>query len=215
MTQEPRSDTTVQQDMPIKALPEATQTLFNPERRGLPAGVSFVPYDTSLFIFNLLVYGLLVGGCFGGSGIFGLVVMTGSIVSGEYKVTEPADLLVFAGVYVVLIALIIIAWFNFWKPLWYDFLAWSEKNAGQLKRGIFLTPDAMIVRMKTHTCDVLPRRLIEKVELRRGYKSRALYVFHRQPDGTLKAFNVGDRFSFGGLDLHAARSKIETWLLNR
>ncbi|HEX2620499.1 MAG TPA: hypothetical protein VHL11_10135 [Phototrophicaceae bacterium] len=202
----------LQPNLPVEFLPDDLQVLFDPSpsHRALPPDVWFLPYDTDYFFFNAAIFGLLVGGCFGVSGIFGIIVMTVSILNGSYAITEPADIIVYIVVYLVLAGLVAIAWFNFWKPLWYDYLAWQEKRAGLLRRGLFLTSEAMIVRMKTNYCDVLPRDAITDAKLL-GYRRPTLYVLYNTLDGKAKSYDLAGAVSWGNINHRYALSHVREW----
>lgn len=203
-----------QLNVPIDTLPENVVDLFDASR-SLSREVSFLPFQTDqgMFIINALIFGLIAGGAFGGSGIFGLIVMTGSILSGEYQAREFIDILLFIVAYLVLIGLVWVGWNSFWRPLWYEMLALGEKNAHQLRRGLFLTPNALVVRMKTNRCDVLPRETIVKAELRGGFRSRrSLYIIYGTPEGRQKTYDLAGALSWSSIDHLAALSHVQTWL---
>src|SRR5262245_21697420 len=130
----------LQLNVPPIALSESIRTLFDPAH-ALPCDVWFLPYQTnpSTFVFDLVIFGVIAGGAFGGSGIFGLVVMTVSILNGTYGIGDLGDLIVYVVVYLVLAGLIVISWRNFWRPLLTEAIALREKRKGRLRRGLFLT----------------------------------------------------------------------------
>ena len=201
----------LQLNAPLIALPEKNHPLFDPTR-DIPPDVWFLPYQTDpgTFAFDLVIFGLIAGGSFGFSGIFGIVVMTVSILNGGYRANDAGDLLVFVGVYLVLAALIIISWRNFWGPLWCEWLTLQEKRAGRLRRGLFLTPDAMIVRRQTDRYDILPRDAILNAELR-GYRRLTLFVRYRMPDGKGRIYDLSGAVPWGNIDHRSALSHIEKW----
>jgi hypothetical protein len=204
------SDMDLQRNGPIDSLPEDIRVLFDPTRRGVPSGVWFLPYDTANFVFDVVIFGLIAGGSFGFSGIFGVVVMTVSILNGTYRAGDFSDVLVYVAVYLILAGLIMIGAFSFWKPLWYEALAWREKRAGQLRRGLFLTPKVMIVRMKTNYCDVLPRGQIVAAELR-GFRRPTLFVFYSVPGGKPQSYDLAGAVSFGAIHHRLALAHIQEW----
>lgn len=201
----------IQLNVPLMTLSERIRPLFDPGQP-IPAEVRFLPYqiDTGTFAFDCVIFGLIAGGAFGGSGIFGLLVITVSILNGTYRVGDISDFLVYAIVYFVMVGLIAVSWFNFWKPLWCEWIALREKRAGRLRRGMFFTPEAMIVRRQTDRYDVLPREAILKAELR-GYRRATLYVTYRLPDGKHKSYDLAGAIPFGNINHHSALSHIEKW----
>lgn len=167
----------------ISSLPPETRALFD-AAHPLPPDVQFERRvaDQSTFIVNLLIFGVIVGGAFGGSGIFGLVTLTVSLLNGSYHAQGLGDVAVYLVVYAVLAGLVVIAWRTFWLPLWDEGLTLREARARVLRRGIFLTPKTMIVRLKTHVCDLIPREAVLAFE-RSGGRYRTWYVVYRAASG--------------------------------
>jgi hypothetical protein len=201
----------LQRNVPLAALSESLRPLFDPAR-AVPADVWFLPYQTDMntFVFDLVVFGLIVGGAFGLSGIFGIVVLTVYILSGTDKANDFGDIVVYVVVYLALAGLVVTCWRNFWRPLWTEAVALREKRAHRLRRGLFLTPDAMIVRRQTDRYDVLPRDAILSAELR-GYRRATLYVIFRMPDGGQKSYDLSGAVPWGNIDHHSALFHVQKW----
>jgi hypothetical protein len=161
-----------------------------------------------MFMVNVILLGLVVGGAFGGSGILGLAVMTVSILNGSYSIGSVGDLLVYIVIYGLLGGLVVIAWRNFWLPLLNDWLTISEQRAGILRRGIFLTDELMLLRLQTRYCDIIPRQAILSLE-RRGSRYASWVMIYRVSEGKQKNYWL-DSF----IDNHRqprAVSQIREW----
>jgi hypothetical protein len=200
-----------QLNVPLQSVPEEIGALFDPTRP-IPADVRFERWatDTSTFVFNLLIYGLLVGGAFGCSGIFGLITLTVSLLNGSYTAGEFADIVVYVVVYGALIGLVIIAWRSFWTPLLPEWLALQEQRAHTLRRGYFLTPQAMIVRVKTDSCDILPRDSILSIGLR-GRRYKTCYVVYRASEGKRRSYDLSFTPLFGRSVHHYELYRLQRW----
>jgi hypothetical protein len=77
----------------------------------------------------------------------------------------------------------------FWQPLWHEYLAWREKQVGVLRRGILLTPKALVVRLTTNRCNIIPRASLFRVRfhLRRP---RCWRIDYRTSDRTEHVYDL-------------------------
>lgn len=175
-------------NVPVQSLTKEIQVLFD-AAHPIPRDVWFQPRhtDTSTFIMNLIVFGFIVGGAFAGSGIVGLAALTVSLLSGTYRISDLGDAIIHIAIDLVLIGLLVTGWRVFWTPLWVEWLALREQRAGILRRGLFLTPDAMIIRLQINYCDILPRNsILDVVYL--GFRVHTGYVRYRRSNGKQKSY---------------------------
>lgn len=154
-----------QLDVRIDAQPEEFRRLFDPQQALLQT-VLFIPdqTDKASYQVEFWIIGVFVGGIFAASGAFGIVEMTISLLTGAIAARTAGDAAAVAGVYLALIAMIGVAWWQFWTPLAEQAAALREKEAGTLRRGFFLTPGAIVMRKSRGRCTVFPREIILDVE---------------------------------------------------
>src|SRR5260221_1260178 len=83
-----------QLNVPIRRLAEETRSLFD-ATTPIPQEVDFQPRQAEMrpFMSNFLFAGLFAGGHFGGSGLCFIIVLTGSLLDGSYKIRDIGDLM--------------------------------------------------------------------------------------------------------------------------
>lgn len=157
--------------------------MFDPAHP-IPSDVWFPPYQAnlSIFLIHLILTVGVIGSAVSCSAACLLIGLTGALLDATSKVRDIGDVIVVAGLYILFTGLLIIGLRVFWLPLWYEWLAAREKRQGVLRRGLFLTPDALVIRLKTRRCDVIPRSAVLKVQ-RWGARAKTWSVVYRAPDG--------------------------------
>lgn len=167
----------------IQSLPEDLRVLFD-GARPLPQDVWFQPRRAEIRTFrsNLLSSGVWGGGLTICLPAFCLIAVAGTLSDGTQRIRDAGDIVAVVVIGLVLVGLLIAGVMAFWKPLWYEWLAVREQRAGTLRRGLFLTPDAMVVRVETNRCDIIPRESIASLSFIRG-RVRHWRVYCHAPSG--------------------------------
>ena len=138
--------------------------------------------DEGSFLLNLVFGGIFAGGVIGCTGCCLLIGLVGSVLDGLYKMRNAGDAVVAIGLFLAFAGMMFLAWRVFWLPLWFEGLAVREQSADKLRRGLFLTPDAMVIRVQTNYCDIIPREAIAGIGRTSGRVNEWYVVYRVSPD---------------------------------
>ncbi len=148
----------------IQALPEEIRALFDPGRP-LTSDVIFQPRLTTIAAFrsNLLSAGLFSGGITGCFPLCMLIALIGSVLDGTQAIGDVGGLFAVGLIFIVLSGVVLLSWLAFGWPLWTEWRTMREQRAGTMRRGLFLTTEAFIVRTESRRCDIIPRDAIVSI----------------------------------------------------
>lgn len=175
----------------IQQLPEEIRILFD-ATHPLASDVMFQPRkaDAATLRSDVLVSGLFAGGMTGCLPLCLLVALIGSVLDGTQASRDGGGPVAVGFLFVVLSGIVILSWHAFGRPLWTEWRTLREKRAGTLRRGLFLTPEALIVRVRTEQCDIIPRESIVSLYYAAEQISECWRVVYRAPDGRHFAYDL-------------------------